>query len=59
MGYVTKERLTELGIERLCRECEDWWPLDFFTKSNKCKHGRRPVCKTCRNEYKKSLRRPL
>jgi hypothetical protein len=46
--------VTELGLERLCRGCGEFWPADpefwFFTTN---RHGKRQVmgrCKACWSE---------
>lgn len=41
---------TELGIERQCSYCGDFWPLDFFQKSPHCFRGRTNECGACRKE---------
>lgn len=43
----------ELGIEKLCPRCGEWWPLDaeFFYLSNPA------YCKACWVEYHR-IRRP-
>lgn len=42
------DRLGELGeLERQCKECKEWWPLDCFPVARDCAEGRRPVCKAC------------
>jgi hypothetical protein len=47
------EKRTELGIERKCRRCLDWWPLDQFAKSRHCYRGVTYQCKACTNERKR------
>lgn len=43
------ERMTMLGIERRCRYCEEWYPLDaeFFTPDPKCRLGFTSQCRAC------------
>jgi len=42
-------RVTELGVERQCNACREWWPLDdeFFYRRLSGYQGR---CKACVNE---------
>lgn len=58
-GWPTcAERLSAEGeIERQCRKCSDWWPLDQFEKSPSCRGGRSSTCHACRNEYRGARRR--
>lgn len=41
---------TDLGIEKQCRYCLDFWPLDQFRKHTACRDGRSDECKACRSE---------
>lgn len=41
------ERETPDGVERQCRFCLDWWPLDFFTRAKDCRGGRSSQCQAC------------
>jgi len=50
MPYHAAEQTTELGIERQCRYCGEFWPLDFFERSPRCKYGRTLECNACRKE---------
>lgn len=53
MSITVYEKRTELGLERRCRDCGEWWPLDFFVRDRSCFRGHRPVCRGCRAEYKR------
>jgi len=44
---------TELGIERWCIRCKDYWPLDFFNKKG---NGLHVYCRACMTERKRELR---
>lgn len=46
--FVEKE--TDLGTERQCRGCGDFWPLDMFPKAKNCRGGRLWFCKSCRTD---------
>jgi hypothetical protein len=35
-------------VLKQCLRCEEWKPLDGFTKHPTCKSGRSPTCKACR-----------
>jgi hypothetical protein len=52
------DRETELGVERQCRFCRDWWPLDFFRRAKDCRGGRMSQCSSCwRSKFDPSCRR--
>jgi len=53
------ERITELGVEKRCTRCGDWWPADeeFFPKNRvRTKRGLSPWCKACFTEYHRERR---
>ena len=43
---------TELGLERMCIICEEFWPLDgeFFYRDRSGHAGFMPRCKACHEE---------
>ena len=43
---------TELGVERQCNSCLEWWPLDaeFFYRQPNGFLGFQGMCKACRGE---------
>lgn len=43
---IKKLRQTELGIERLCARCKEWWPFD-----NEFFYPTIAWCKACWNQY--------
>ncbi|SES15230.1 hypothetical protein SAMN04487958_10814 [Vreelandella subterranea] len=49
-------QITELGQERLCSKCNDWWPDDpeFFYQSNG--KSRQP-CKACYEQLPSVIRK--
>ena len=50
-------RSTELGIEQLCRSCDEWWPQDreFFSyiSTRRTYHS---TCNACRAEEMRNVR---
>lgn len=50
-------RSTELGIEQLCRCCDEWWPRDgeFFSyiSTRRTYHA---ICNACRAENERNSR---
>jgi len=44
---------TELGWERWCIRCEDYWPPDFFNRKGDGLHS---YCRACMTERKRELR---
>jgi hypothetical protein len=46
---------TELGVERLCRGCQEWWPLDeefwYFRSSDRSVMGHCRACFSERNRH--------
>ena len=40
---------TELGQEKLCHDCGDWWPnaAEFYGMQSQAKDGRLGTCKAC------------
>ncbi len=53
-------RETELGIEKRCPRCTDWWPLDETFWFRYLKRGRpawSSQCRACCNETKAERRR--
>ena len=44
---------TELGIEKLCARCKEYWPLDFY---HRCGDGTHSYCKACVTERCYELR---
>lgn len=47
MPYMTKQRTQGGIIERQCRRCECWLPLERFISVSKCFNGRAATCKMC------------
>lgn len=47
---------TELGTEKLCTRCHEYWPADkeFFYLANKKKDGLHSWCKCCYLEWRKT-----
>lgn len=47
-------RETELGIERKCSVCREWWPLDaeFFTRQPNGYQGFHGQCKACKELFR-------
>ncbi len=45
-------RETELGTERRCNACREWWPLDgeFFYRQPNGFRGFQGICKACKAE---------
>lgn len=54
MRHGTIELATDFGIERLCRSCGDFWPLNFFAPNKACFRGRTRECCGCRTRRRKS-----
>lgn len=52
-------RMTELGPEKRCVVCGEWWPLDFFHKDPAQFDGTRNECSACRSEKRNPRRREL
>lgn len=52
-------RTTELGQEKRCVKCEEWWPLDFFHRDPNCFDGHRNECSACRSGGRNPRRREL
>jgi len=52
MPYMTKQRTVNGRVERLCRYCEAWWPLEKFVRSTtpSVHNGRLAKCKMCSND---------
>jgi transposase-like protein len=55
---MSKVEITEIGIEKLCPKCNEYWPADkeFYHSSKITKDGLYPWCKAChadwhRNKY--------
>jgi hypothetical protein len=50
---------TELGTEKLCRDCQDYYPMTkefFFGRNSKSGFKFDPICKACYKEkYGRSL----
>ena len=49
---MTPVTVTELGTERRCNACGEWWPLDgeFFYRHPRGHGGFMGMCKACRAE---------
>jgi hypothetical protein len=47
--------VTELGTERRCNACSDWWPLDgeFFHRNPKGVGGFLGTCRACFSERRR------
>ena len=54
-GYWKKHKMTELGLERKCSRCQEFWPCDdeFFHASG---NGFHSYCKACVSERCYELR---
>ena len=52
---------TELGTEKLCTRCGEYWPADeeFFYRAKEKKDGLNPWCKCCYLEWKKTRPKKL
>jgi hypothetical protein len=50
---IDRLRETELGLEKLCRRCDEWWPadLEFFFSDPSGKAGLFYCCKACYREW--------
>jgi hypothetical protein len=50
---MDKTRNTELGPEKLCSKCNEYWPADkeFFYTNKKAKDGLYHWCKACYAEW--------
>ena len=48
-----KTRVTELGTEKHCSRCDEWWPadLEFFFSDPKRRDGLFYCCKACYREW--------
>jgi len=48
---------TELGVERRCAKCREWWPLDheFYDYYHKGFRGFVNVCRACRALRRREL----
>lgn len=46
---------TDLGTEKLCTRCDEYWPADeeFFYLANKKRDGLHSWCKSCYLEWKR------
>jgi hypothetical protein len=52
--FVPEVVATELGVERKCRGCGEFWPLDtdFFSRQPGGFRGFQAVCKACLSEQR-------
>ncbi len=56
--YIT----TELGREKRCPHCGEYWPTDrefFWPRLRGTRVGLRPWCRACDDEYKQAWRAGL
>jgi len=44
---------TELGLEKQCARCNEFWPLDFYNRRG---NGLHSYCKACMTERRRELR---
>ncbi len=54
-----KEKMTEIGLERQCTKCHDWWPAtrEFFYATGRADHPKlHSWCKACYEEGRKDKR---
>lgn len=51
---ITMARVGELGAERCCSRCREWWPADgeFFYTSSGTRDGLHDWCKACYREWR-------
>ena len=49
---MQQTKKTELGIEKRCSKCHEYWPADseFFMRRKDSKDGLDGYCKACRQE---------
>jgi hypothetical protein len=52
-------RTTDLGKEKRCVTCGEWWPIDFFHRDRNCFDGHRNECGACRSATRNPRRREL
>jgi len=47
-----KHKITEIGVEKICNRCNEWWPADdeFFHQGDS-RDGLASWCKACISEY--------
>ena len=52
-------RQTELGVEKLCSCCNEWWPADgeFFYQNQARSDGLTGLCKACFASHQRVTRR--
>lgn len=52
-------RVTELGAEKKCVRCGEWWPADreFFYADRKRPDGHFSTCRACRADIQRESRR--
>ena len=57
-GKQPPRRVTELGTERYCRGCDEWWPEDeeFFGITHR-PDGWHTWCRACKNSRTTAMRR--
>jgi hypothetical protein len=50
----------EVGLQKQCAHCLDWWPCDaeFFYRDNARKDGLNSYCKACWDEIKRRPSKP-
>jgi hypothetical protein len=55
-GPASKLRQTDLGPEKLCTRCDEWWPADpeFFYSDPEGVAGLFYCCKACYQEWKQA-----
>ena len=51
---MTEVKITEIGTEKLCPKCNEYWPADkeFFYSSKTTKDGLFSWCKACHTEWR-------
>jgi hypothetical protein len=43
---------------RTCKSCGEWYPFAKLVKASNCLHGYQPLCKMCRNDERRIVRKP-
>ena len=56
MPYSTKQRTRNGHIERLCRYCEAWFPLEKFVRHTKPPSGYLAKCRMCNTDRTRNTR---
>lgn len=51
MLHKPKRRTRNGIVEKTCRKCGDWRPLDKFKRGANCPDGRSAICYLCANDW--------